>query len=1349
MYAGPMSVTDGGGAAGETSAVVVGVGSSAGGLDALKRLFRSMPPDSGMTFVLVQHLDPTHPSQTAELLGRCTSMSVVQVETDTPVEAHRVYCIPPGRYLSIGGRTLRLTEPVETGSVRMPIDFFLRSLSADAQSRGIGIVLSGTGTDGTLGVRAIKAAGGLTIAQDPATAEHDGMPRSAMADGSIDHVLSPEQMPDALLEFLRHPDARAPGDLAAGGDIGGAGLDDVLAVLRERTQFDFHSYKRSTLERRISRRMGLMRCERVSDYVWLLTRDPAEAAAMCDDLLIGVTSFFRDPEAWRVLQEQVIRPLLAHKDALAAVRAWVPGCATGEEAYSLAMLLIEERDAAGKTCPIQVFASDVDAGALEVGRAGLYPESTVADVPAERRRRFFVDERHGARVGKELREAVVFARQNLLADPPFSRLDLVSCRNVLMYLEPEAQRRIFSLLHFALVEGGHLLLGTAETVGGQEGLFEVISKHWRISRRIGPTRYDKLRLQVMAESASGPRVVPAPRPPTIGRLGALAEQLLLERFAPACVLINRKCEILYFAGPTEDYLLQPTGVATQDLMSRLRDGLSTKLRGAIRKAIRDGERPVVIASVRRGDVWHRAQVAVERLAGGGALEGLLLISMVDAPPTTQAAVHAVGAGSEPAEALTRQLEDELEATREELQGSIGDLESSNEELKVVNEEVMSVNEELRSSNEELETSKEELQSLNEELSTVNAQLEDKVTQLEQANNDLDNLLTSTNIATIFLDTHFQLRRFTPAATRVFDLTAADVGRQIGDVVQRGVDPDLPQDSEAVLARLGSISKEVRGQDGRWYVRQVLPNRTRDDRIEGVVITFSDVAAEALQEARLYAEAIVNTVREPLLVLDSKLRVLSANRSFYQTFQLSPEETVDRALYELRDGVLHVPRLRALLGEILPDRGGLADFELEHDFARIGRRTMLLNARILARGGDRPDLILLAMEDITERKRAEHVLRESEAMTRAGVEAAVDGVVTMDERGTVLSFNPAAELIFGYTGGEVIGRNVRMLMPSSSVEDYEGPVMEFLKTGDRYTTGSTQEVRGRHKNGNSFPMDLTVGEFDDGTGRRFVGTVRDITERKWGEEQVRMRQAELAHVLRVATIERLAASLAHELNQPLTAIANEVEACATYVRSGKREPRRFLSLLERAGAEALRAGEIVHHLRDFVLRNEPRLESADLCEVIRNATRWLTREMEHERIALRLDLPPEGMLVHADRIQIEQVLVNIVQNAIDAIREAGSERREIRIRTSPDEDGMAEVLVDDTGIGFDAEGTARLYEPFFTTKPQGMGMGLAISRTIVELHHGRLSVGPRDSGFGTTVKVVLPRESPSETGQRST
>jgi two-component system CheB/CheR fusion protein len=1312
---------------------IVGLGSSAGGLDALTRFFSAMPSDSGMAFVIVAHLDPTHGSLMAELLGRCTTMPVVQVEADTPVEGDHVYCIPPGRYLSISGRmVLGLTAPVET-SVRMPIDFFLRSLAEARPQRAIGIILSGTGSDGTLGLRAIKAGGGLAIAQDPGTAQHDGMPRNAIAAGAADHVLAPEQMPGVLLEHRRHLDSNGAGSLSPVVQIEHDHLNDLLAVLHGRTKFDFHGYKRSTLERRIGRRMGLKHIDQVADYARLLTDDRAEATALFDDLLISVTSFFRDPEAWRFLRDRVIRPLVERTDTKDPLRVWVPGCATGEEAYSIAMLLIEELQAARKSCPLQIFASDVDVGALEFARAGLYSESIAADVPRERLRRFFVEEDHCFRVTKEVREAVVFALQNLAADPPFSNLDLISCRNVLMYFEAGVQKKILSLLHFALVPNGHLFLGTAETIAQQEDLFEVVSKTWRIHRRVGPTRHDRVQFPVVPEYALGRPLVPSARRPDGGRLGALAQQLFLERFVPACVLINRKNEILYFAGATQDYLVQPTGIPTQDLMARARDGLQTKLRSAIRKAVDDGACTVVGgALVRRDDGWQRVRITVEPLGGSREIEGLLLVSFVDEPQVVPPVRDAPGPPREQDESIVHQLEDELKTTREDLQGSVEDLQNSNQELRVSNEEVMSVNEELRSSNEELETSKEELQSLNEELTTVNAQLKEKVTELERANNDLDNLLTSTNIATIFLDTSFNVRRFTPTSTRLFDLTPADVGRPMSDITQRCTDPDLLKDATAVLANLTSISKEVQGDDGWWFVRQVQPYRTHDNRIEGVVITFSDVAAEALQEARLYADAIVDTVREPLLVLDSDLSVQSANRSFYQTFHVTPEATVGRPVYELGDRQLDVPRLRALLGEILRERGTVTNFEVEHESAKMGRRTTLLNARVLVRGGGRPDLILLAIEDITERKRAEHILRESAAMMRAGVQTAVDGVVTIDEQAIVLSFNPAAERIFGFTSDEVIGQSFGTLKAPPDGEEGAAAVARYLRTGER-------EGRGRRKDGTIFPCDLHVSEFDDGAGRRFVVTIRDITERKRTEEQIRRQQGEMAHVLRVATIERLAAGLAHELNQPLTAIANDVEACATYVRSGKGGPRRLLALLDRAGAEALRAGEIVHHLREFVQRTEPRLEPADLSQVVRTATRWLVREMEHSRITLHFDLALEKLPILVDRVQIEQVLVNLMQNAVDAIREAGAKTREIWLRTSRSEDGMAEVAVDDTGTGVSAAAADRLYEPFFTTKPEGMGMGLAICLTIAEMHHGRLSVEPRTSGAGTTVRLILPLE----------
>ncbi len=1311
---------------------IVALGSSAGGLDALTRFFTTMPSDSGMAFVVVAHLDPTHGSLMAELLGRCTAMRVVQVDAETPVEGDHIYCIPPGRYLGISGRTLRLTAPLEPGSVRMPIDFFMRSL-AEAQPGGvIGIVLSGTGSDGTLGLRAIKAAGGLAIAQDPGSAQHDGMPRSAIAAGATDHVLSPEQIPDVLLAYLRRVHKHGTGSLLPTVEIGHDHLNELMGILHGRTQFDFHGYKRGTLERRIGRRMGLRHIDRVADYARLLREEPGEATALFNDLLISVTSFFRDPEAWVFLREHVVRPLVRRTEPQAALRVWVPGCATGEEAYSIAALLLEELQAAKHGGSLQVFASDVDVGALEFARAGLYPESSVADVPWECLRRFFVEEEHCFRVTKTLRDAVVFARQNLVADPPFPDLDLICCRNVLMYFEAAVQKKIVALLHFALREGGHLFLGSAETIGGEEDLFEVVSRKWRIYRRVGPTRHDRVQFPTTPAHEPEPPFVPSPRRPDDGRLDTLAPLVLVERFVPASVFINRKYEILYFAGPTQDYLRQPTGVPTQDLMARVRAGLEVRLRGAIRKAVHDGERTMVTgARVRRGDTWHRVRITVEPLAGPREMEALLLVSFVDEPPRAPGAPNVTGPPREHDEPIVRQLEAELKTTREDLQGSVEELQSSNQELRVSNEEVMSVNEELRSSNEELETSKEELQSLNEELTTVNAELKENVLELERANNDLDNLLTSTNIATIFLDTSFRVRRFTPATTRLFNLIPTDVGRPIADIVQRFTDPELLQDAQAVLANLGAISKEVQDRNGRWFVRQVLPYRTHDNRIEGVVMTFSDVAADALQEARLYAEAIVDTVRQPLVVLDADLRVQSANRAFYQGFQVTPEATVGRPVHELGERQFDVPRLRALLGEVVRERGTVTNFEVEHDVPKIGRRIMLLNARVLTRGGGRPDLILLASQDVTERKRAEQTLRQSGAMTRAGVQMAVDGVVTLDERVNILSFNPAAERIFGYAADEVIGQSFASLMLPRDGDGAGSLARDLL--------AQEQETRGRRKDGTVFPCDLRVSEFHDGGGRRFVATIRDISERKRSEEQIRRQQAELAHVLRVATIERFAAGLAHELNQPLTAIANDIEACATYVRSGKDTQGRLLGMLDRAGAEALRAGEVVHHLRQFVRRTEPRLEPTDLCEVVRNSTRWLLREIENEHITLRLDLGTRPLPVCVDRVQIEQVLVNLIQNAIDAIREANTTTREIVLRTSRAANGTVEVAIDDTGTGLSPAAAERLYEPFFTTRSEGMGMGLAICRTIAEWHRGDLVVEPRTSGSGTTVRLVVPLE----------
>ena len=1209
---------------------IVGIGASAGGLDAFKKFFGALPGDSGLAYVLIQHLDPTRDSLTAELVSGYTRMRVVQAEDGMRVAANRVYVIPPNKYLHISARMLRLSAPTAPRSLRMAIDFFLRSLAEDQHERAIGVILSGTGTDGTLGLKEIKAAGGMTMVQDLQSAQHDGMPRSAIASGSADYVLPAEQMADALLAYVRHAPSAGP----SGSPLPEAAADpliDAIALLRAQTKFDFSGYKTATLRRRIQRRMSLKHLDEMATYVELLRNDAAEVTALFKDLLINVTSFFREPAAWEFLQEHVIRRFAAEKDAGAPLRVWVPACASGEEAYSLAMIAIEEIEATGTSCRPQVFASDVDAEALETARAGVYPEGIAAHVGPERLARFFVREDHRYRVTKELRDAVVFAQQSLIGDPPFSKLDLISCRNLLIYLEAPAQERIIALLHFALVEGGALFLGSAEGVGPREELFEVISAKWRIYRRIGRTRHDILPFPVVASTTSRVGRAHTRTQSTPAGLAALAQQLLLQRYAPACVLINRSAEILYFHGRTDAYLAQPSGLPTRDLIAQARGGLRSKLRAAVQAAIRDHQRVVVPdIPMHRGDAVVRVTIMVEPLNGATMeVDGLWVVSLEDGPDTTtvgpaatRGAADCVGTGP----GLVRELEHELRTTKEDLQQTI-------EDLRAANEELMSVNEEMQSSNEELETSKEELQSLNEELTTANAQLEGKIGELEGTNNDLDNLLTSTNIATLFLDAQFRIRRFTPAATRLFSLIPSDIGRPIGDVAQHFTDPGLLSDAAMVLQQSVSAKREVQAHDGRCYVREVLPYRTRDDRILGIVITLSDVAAEALQEARLYAESIVDTVREPLLVLDGHLHVLSANRSFYSAFKVSEQSTVGRSLYELGNRQWDIPQLRYVLGEVLPQKQVLNDLEVEHEFEAIGRRTMLLNARALLRGGDRPDLILLAMEDVTERKQIQQALRDGE---------------------------------------------------------------------------TRQQLEG----------------------------------------QVRQRQTELAHALRISTVGELASGLAHELAQPLSAIANGVEACARYVRAGKAKSAKLLALLEEASAEALRAGDIVAHLRGFIEKGKPQFERTDLREIARNVPRLLGHEIEHEQITLRLDLGPQPLPIVADRIQIEQVVVNLMQNAIDVVREARRGHREIRLEARTVQ-GMAEVAVHDTGAGVSAAAAERLFEPFFTTKPTGLGLGLAISRSIIEAHQGRLWVeSPGDGGGrGTTVRFTLPLQPPKPARKR--
>jgi len=956
----------------EGELIIAGVGASAGGLEAFSQLLQALPPRPGFALVFVQHLSPQHESALPELLSAHTNLPVVQATEGVRVERDHVYVIPPNIQMVMEDGHLHLMPRPTDRSQYTPIDQFLLSLAAALQDRAIAVILSGTASDGALGVRETKAVGGITIAQSPETAKYDGMPRAAIATALVDLVLPVEEIARELVEIARHPlhrPARVLEPLATA-DPDDSQLEPIFRILRASSGVDFRRYKRPTILRRLQRRMVLHKLRTVEEYVRLLREKPAEAQLLYQDILIHVTRFFRDPDSFAALNAVVVPSLLADHDEERTIRVWVPGCSTGEEAYSVAMVLIEQMAERGVTMPLQVFATDVSEAAIDQARSAHYPAAIAADVSQERLRHFFSKMDGGYRVNRAVRDVCIFARQDLIRDPPFSRLDIIVCRNVLIYMSVELQARLMGIFHYALKPTGFLMLGSAETVGIRSDLFSVADKRHRIYQKVTSTdEHMVFEYMPAAVERHYPRL-PDSVPDDLRTVQGEVNRLMQERYAPAGIVVNADFDIVQFRGQTGQFLAPAPGDPSLNALKMARDGLLHSLQRALQEARRT-HAPVRKKRLRvrtNGD-WCVFDLQVVPIVIGERPHYVVLFE--EARQRRNREDHArrnprrgadAGAFRGTAKKNVARIEQELVTSREYLQSIIQELEAANEELQSANEEVLSANEELQSTNEELDTAKEELQSTNEELNTLNEELHGRNEELGRLNSDLVNLLGSVEIAIVMVSRDLRIRRFTPMAERVLNLLPSDVGRPIGHLRPNIECPDLEDHVMRAIDAVTMVEQIVRDRQGGSYVLRIRPYKDVENRIDGAVLAlFDDQSSRdrATVQVRETGRAIVQAVPGPVALVDRELRVWTINQPFAELVGVTPADAEGHLVYELGNGVRRLADLRGPLERLL--RGGQVSERVELRVDGVaGGAPLVANARRIETGSSGDAVITIAL-----------------------------------------------------------------------------------------------------------------------------------------------------------------------------------------------------------------------------------------------------------------------------------------------------------------------------------------------------------------------------------------------------
>ena len=1205
-------------ATGSPEIPVVAIGASAGGLEALTAILRALPTDIDMAFMLIQHLDPKRHSILPELLSKATRIPVLEAINAMKIESNRVYVMPSNADISITDGHFGLTPRVTDQKRHLPIDIFMRSLAKVRKSQAIGVILSGTASDGTAGIEAIRAEGGVTFAQNPETAKFDGMPRSAIESGCIDHVLSPEQIAAELSWMSSHPNIRRKSAASLGDPKDDDHVFDSILNLMSRSQgADFTKYKPNTIHRRTQQRMAALRITPLAAYLTYLGEHPEEVAKLSNHVLIPVTEFFRNPEVFEDLANTVY-PAIVRERTEGTLRIWVVACSSGEEVYSLAISLQEFLDARADGVHIQIFGTDLNEKGIAKARSGIYSESAMKNVSAERSARFFTKVATGYRVNKAIRDLCVFARQDVTKDPPFSNLDLISCRNFLIYVQPELQERIIWTLHYALNPSGFLLLGNAESAASYPQMFTPLSKKSKIySKKNGNHHQQRMlktsRAPIQATASPVTKAQPVSRASqNEAELQQIADRIVLKECAPPGVIVNDTLEILLFRGRTSPYLELASGRANLNILNMVREELAIALRTAItsarKKAAPVKKKNVAFEHNNKKRVVHLSVIPMEEPASG--MGRCYLILFEDAAPLIGAHDKPSQRGPLKASDLARRtfLEQkrELQAARALFKEHLGAQESLREDYQSAHEEMLSANEELQSTNEELETSKEELQATNEELNTVNDELNSNNSILHLLGNDLKNLLESTVIPIVMVDNDLCIRRMTPTAETVFKVLPSDIGRPITDI-RPDLNVDLKLLLTAVLRDGVNLEREAQDQQGHWYRLQVRPYKTLDNRIDGAVLVLMDIDVikkrnQELVLAGEFTKSIIETMPEPVLVLNADLYVLMANYSFYQAFEVNSETTLNQFVYSLGDGQWNKPDLRTLLEEVLPHDRNFLNHEVIYDFPGIGWKSFMLSGRYMVQEPDAEPLLLLSLTDMTKRKKIEAALIQSE---------------------------------------------------------------------------------------------------------------------------------------KLAIASRLAATIAHEINNPLEAITNLL-----YLASKDDDAVAAKSYAAQALEEVGRVSHITQQTLKFY-RQSTAPSSVQVSEILDSLLVLYHGKLLANNISVHRQYE-EGPPILCLAGDLRQIFANIIANAIDAMISGGS--LTLRVRASLDwrnqeRPGIRTTIVD-SGTGMDSETLRKIYEPFFTTKNEtGTGLGMWVSAQLVARLQGdlRVSSTTRLGRSGTAFSLFIPLE----------